>query len=1859
MIQNQLFLFVMLMVRCCAALTSVARTLTWVAIRKKITGTVVSVLLLCCAPQSLADVGWMGGFPDEANVGEEVSVRAYANAKSNEWCAIYFDHSSSHSAYSDDKSTCANSGITGKYTHHIPDVVVNVQIWENAFWGNSHLNKPMKIRPLSGNFSSAEVDTEIKGRVTLKGVTKGNGATSYDVRNEHNEALNKTISSDSVIINNLTPGEHTLQLHVFYNDLHGKIVKEEKVRVLGGNFQAWAENGRARTKGHVQGGADELRIYRNGSHFKTVTNFTTNGTLSEYDFILTNLPGGVSNLKAYAYKGSQWLTIGSTQVTLPPDKPATPDRPTWVSPAAGTYDPSGPSLKISGKVSYGVDTVSVRSRLATADNSGSWEYEQARSVSTSNGVFNNLAVENSKQWEAGKSYEVAFDSKRGTSDWSAWSDVRHFSVPAPKPPKPTWISPGHNTSYQPSDTNPLKISGRTIQGVYLASVSTRTFNGTDTWAEVSENVTVGADNTFSGVPVRASTKWEAGKSYEVRFDVRNSAGYSVFSDVRKFNVPRGAPGKPTLTKPTERTWKASSDNPLIISGQSDADFNRLNVRIKSDGRWSDYAYQTVSVGADGIFEDIEIEESKTWEKGKKYTIQLTATRDLLNSVPSDEYEFEVPQEKPGKPTWISPGNNTPQKPTSTNPLAISGQTIPGVTKVNVQTKAVIDGSWSASEEHTVIVGTNGIFNDVHVEASKSWDQGKDYEVRFEVSNGLRSEWSETRKFNVPYYGRPGTPTLTTPADRIWEASATNPLIIGGLTDPGVTQIFTRTKAVGDANWLRSDSYPVTVGDNGIFNNIAVRRTDAWEKGKKYIVQITASRDTLLAPWSVDYVFYVPHDTPVKPTWISPGNGSWLQPSSANPLTISGQTVTGVNKVQVRTSLLGESWASDVTHDVTVDDNDRFNDLEIAASKTWENGKAYEIEFRVERDGKQSAWSDRYTLNVGRDKPDTPTWLSPAHGSWQEPTASTALMFSAQTVAGVNKVEIQVRAPGESWSASQMHSVTAIANSRVTNVPIEASKTWKSGSNYEVRFRVERDRRPSEWSDVRLFKVPRDKPETPTWLSPDHGSWQKSSASTALTFSGQTVAGVNKVEIQVRAPGESWSASQMYPVTVVANSRVTNVPIEASKTWKNGSDYEVRFRVERDDRPSEWSVVRLFKVPREIPATPSWISPTAGSWQKPSASAPLTFNGRSIEGVNKVEVRTKVSGEDNWTATESHSVPVGADQMVKDIPIAASKSWENGKIYTVEFRVERDAQQSGWASRDFKIDTTPPSIVWATGTDPMVGHASPGKPFAVKVDVSDALSGVDPATVKLRWKIGAGNWSSDAVMEEGTGNRYTAQIEIPAMTQNDQPLTLQVKATDRAGNVLSYDDKHQHIVSVSKPVVSITPRSNRWHNGGKIKISGEAKAAAEMVRITIGQSKKTSGGYGHWHDLCNSKETCRTPNNVYSFNDVEYKHNLWSADVNIVLWAVDINGIETYSTANGARDGDGEFLQYDGKAPEIALATAKWHADGSLTVSGTVSDDASGLGAQGDGKKAIVLRWQAGGGGQHTVDASGTGVGGAVNFSHTFAAGVFPTSSGVTFSVTASDRAGNISTATEVAVISPIPKLTLSVKQLQTPRHAWFANETLVYRLTLEVGEDSVCATNSHLSYALPPQLQRQPNTSLVLGVSTPTVGCTLNSGWGEFGRKNLLAAGGKLCAGQSLTVDIPLVITANASGETIVNHIEATAQGLTELIKIVQTDSFTVMPEQGALRFEKKVDKDTAVSGEDLTYTIIFSNRSEQHLTMHEIIDNVAAYTRLQGMVECGVMPAGLRCTPIASTQGALRWEFSGELAPGKSGQVTYKVRIQ
>ena len=111
------------------------------------------------------------------------------------------------------------------------------------------------------------------------------------------------------------------------------------------------------------------------------------------------------------------------------------------------------------------------------------------------------------------------------------------------------------------------------------------------------------------------------------------------------------------------------------------------------------------------------------------------------------------------------------------------------------------------------------------------------------------------------------------------------------------------------------------------------------------------------------------------------------------------------------------------------------------------------------------------------------------------------------------------------------------------------------------------------------------------------------------------------------------------------------------------------------------------------------------------------------------------------------------------------------------------------------------------------------------------------------------------------------------------------------------------------------------------------------------------------------------------------------------------------------------------------------------------------------------------------------------------------------------------------------------------------------------------------------------------------------------------------------------------------------------------TDRTTVLASGGGLVLTKSVDRASAQSGDVLTYTITYTNLSNAPLSAIAISDATPAYTVFEdagcGTPGAGLSACGLSAQPAAGATGAVSWTMTGALAPGGSGTVTFRVRVQ
>ncbi len=99
-----------------------------------------------------------------------------------------------------------------------------------------------------------------------------------------------------------------------------------------------------------------------------------------------------------------------------------------------------------------------------------------------------------------------------------------------------------------------------------------------------------------------------------------------------------------------------------------------------------------------------------------------------------------------------------------------------------------------------------------------------------------------------------------------------------------------------------------------------------------------------------------------------------------------------------------------------------------------------------------------------------------------------------------------------------------------------------------------------------------------------------------------------------------------------------------------------------------------------------------------------------------------------------------------------------------------------------------------------------------------------------------------------------------------------------------------------------------------------------------------------------------------------------------------------------------------------------------------------------------------------------------------------------------------------------------------------------------------------------------------------------------------------------------------------------------------------------ALQLVKKVDKQQAKPGEEITYTLVYLNNGPTPISSVIIHDTTPAFTTFVSSVWNVVPPpAGITITldgPNAGESGPLKWTFDNSLPPGGTGEINFKVKV-
>jgi len=107
----------------------------------------------------------------------------------------------------------------------------------------------------------------------------------------------------------------------------------------------------------------------------------------------------------------------------------------------------------------------------------------------------------------------------------------------------------------------------------------------------------------------------------------------------------------------------------------------------------------------------------------------------------------------------------------------------------------------------------------------------------------------------------------------------------------------------------------------------------------------------------------------------------------------------------------------------------------------------------------------------------------------------------------------------------------------------------------------------------------------------------------------------------------------------------------------------------------------------------------------------------------------------------------------------------------------------------------------------------------------------------------------------------------------------------------------------------------------------------------------------------------------------------------------------------------------------------------------------------------------------------------------------------------------------------------------------------------------------------------------------------------------------------------------------------------------------TALGEEGALHLIKTVNKESALPGEVITYTIEYHNTGPQPLRRLAVRDSTPAYTRFASAA-CATLAQDLTACrvgqqPVVNTPGKIEWIFDGVLAPDAKGKVIFSVTVE
>jgi len=144
---------------------------------------------------------------------------------------------------------------------------------------------------------------------------------------------------------------------------------------------------------------------------------------------------------------------------------------------------------------------------------------------------------------------------------------------------------------------------------------------------------------------------------------------------------------------------------------------------------------------------------------------------------------------------------------------------------------------------------------------------------------------------------------------------------------------------------------------------------------------------------------------------------------------------------------------------------------------------------------------------------------------------------------------------------------------------------------------------------------------------------------------------------------------------------------------------------------------------------------------------------------------------------------------------------------------------------------------------------------------------------------------------------------------------------------------------------------------------------------------------------------------------------------------------------------------------------------------------------------------------------------------------------------------------------------------------------------------------------------------------------------------------------------IPLLAPFNAQHQITVTASFNYSSANPSLVQGSARTALTIVgnPTTAGLTLTKAVNKETALPGEIITYTLTYANQSSQPLNNIVVFDSTPAFTTFLS-ASAGPLPSNLSSASIANppigASGPIRWTFTGALASGQTGTVVFSVMV-